>query len=372
MHPSIKRSSQQCEEHVSAIPRGDVTIFRKFIREHRGDTATYLREFLDKTCGTVNSELSYDSGMQESLLGNDLSSVDSPLEEVLAWLAGEDPNGDRMAQVFRETFDQLYDGQRTGRYRWDQLYKTEKTHFGTLIEINLQREFKFDDGVIMDYRIAGHEVDCKYSATASWMLPPESIDHLILGSVASDKKSEWSMGLVRAAMENRNIGQNRDQKGTLSALGKQRIRWIRKSAPMPPNVLLKISDDDVANIFAPKSGQERINQLFRIAMNKRISRNVVATVAQQSDYMKRVRANGGARSTLQSEGIIILSGDYKRQVAIAQDLGCTVPARGEMVSVRVAKVDIAIADSVEIEGERWVLRNDMSGRNGLAPFVRSQ
>jgi hypothetical protein len=26
------------------------------------------------------------------------------------------------------------------------LYKTEKTHFGTLVEINLQREFGFADG----------------------------------------------------------------------------------------------------------------------------------------------------------------------------------------------------------------------------------
>ena len=39
--------------------------------------------------------------------------------------------------------------------RWDQLYKTEKTHFGTLVEINLQREFGFADGVAMDFAIQG-------------------------------------------------------------------------------------------------------------------------------------------------------------------------------------------------------------------------
>ncbi|PRB76094.1 restriction endonuclease [Arthrobacter sp. MYb214] len=310
--------------------------------------------------------------MQELPLGHDLSHNDSALEEVIGWIVEQDPSGSRMAKVFRETFDQLYDGQRTGRYRWDQLYKTEKTHFGTLIEINLQREFDFSDGLLMDYQIAGHEVDCKYSATGSWMLPPESIDHLILGSVASDEKSKWSMGLVRASAENRNVGMNRDQKGTLNALGKRRIRWIRKDAPMPPNVLLHISENEVAKIFAPRSGQARINQLFRIATNRRISRNVVATVAQQSDYMKRVRANGGARSTLQSEGIIILSGDYKRQVNIALELGCAIPHEGELVSTRVVRADIAMANSVELDGGRWVADAGYHGSAAPAPTIRNQ
>ncbi|QDY66597.1 restriction endonuclease [Glutamicibacter halophytocola] len=310
--------------------------------------------------------------MQELPLGNIHSPNDSPLENVLGWISKQDPSGIRMANVFRQTFDQLYDGQRTGRYRWDQLYKTEKTHFGTLIEINLQREFDFADGLVMDYQIAGHEVDCKYSATASWMLPPESIGHLILGSVADDQQSTWSVGLVRATVENRNVGMNRDKKGTLNALGKQRIRWIHKDAPMPPNILLHISAADAAKIFAPSSGQARVNELFRTAMNQRISRNVVATVAQQRDYMKRVRANGGARTTLRSEGIIILSGDYKKQVSIAKELGCAIPQEGELVSIRVVQADIALANSVELDGARWVASVKDNARAELAPTIQNQ
>jgi hypothetical protein len=49
------------------------------------------------------------------------------LAAVAAEVRKLDPCGTRTARVLRETFDQLYDGQRTGRYRWDQLYKTEKT-----------------------------------------------------------------------------------------------------------------------------------------------------------------------------------------------------------------------------------------------------
>jgi hypothetical protein len=54
------------------------------------------------------------------------AAIDTELESVKAAILKLDPHGSRTAQVLRDTFDQLYDGQRTGRYRLDQLYKTEK------------------------------------------------------------------------------------------------------------------------------------------------------------------------------------------------------------------------------------------------------
>jgi Restriction endonuclease NaeI len=65
---------------------------------------------------------------------------DPELSAVAGELMSQDRDGTRIARVLRRTYDMLLDGQHTGRYRWDQLYKTEKTHFGTLVEINLQRE----------------------------------------------------------------------------------------------------------------------------------------------------------------------------------------------------------------------------------------
>jgi len=47
----------------------------------------------------------------------------------------------------------------------DQLYSTERTQGGNLVEMNLHREFKFQDGDKLNYRIAGADVDCKYSQT---------------------------------------------------------------------------------------------------------------------------------------------------------------------------------------------------------------
>jgi len=82
-------------------------------------------------------------------------------------------------------------------------------------------------------------------------------------------------------------------------------------------------------------GTQCTNELFRRALGMIVGRSVVATVAQQDDYMKRIRKNGGARTALKHEGIIIL-GQYNSHVIIAHALGVPVPGPGESVSVRIA------------------------------------
>jgi len=282
--------------------------------------------------------------------------VDTALESVLDSLRVADPNGSRVAQVLRDTFDQLYDGQRTGRYRWDQLFKTEKTHFGTLFEINLRRVLSdvISDGVKLDYRIADHEIDCKYSfQIGGWMLPPECINELLLVCTASDTQSEWALGVVRARPELLRPGKNRDLKTGLSLEGRQSIRWIQWGAPLPPNVLLDLDQETIEAIFGHSSGQKRINTLFRRVTDRRIGRNTVATVAQQDDYMKRVRYNGGARSSLRNEGFIILGGDFSSHQQIARELGVDIPGPGEFVSVRVISTDGKYPLAATIDGSYW-------------------
>ena len=64
---------------------------------------------------------------------------DPELAAVATELTALDGDGSRMAAAIRGALDMLLDGQHTGRYRWDQLHKTEKTHAGTLVEIALAR-----------------------------------------------------------------------------------------------------------------------------------------------------------------------------------------------------------------------------------------
>ena len=112
-----------------------------------------------------------------------------------------DPEGNRLARTLRRIYDQIYDGRNTGRYSWEQLQKTEKTHFGSMIEINLQREFRteFEDGIHLDYRVAGFEVDCKWSRmdgkkdgefdTAAWLNTKAAVSWIKAGTSATSAEA---------------------------------------------------------------------------------------------------------------------------------------------------------------------------------------
>ncbi len=283
------------------------------------------------------------------------------IEAVRAELLLLDPTGERVARVLRNTIDQLLDGQHTGRYRWETLRKTEKTHAGTLVEINLQKDLNLRDGESMDYLIAGNDVDCKFSQTfGGWEIPPEAWHdkHICLVVWARDSEAAWTAGLIRAS--NIYLGaSNRDLKRKLTKEGLRRIRWIwDRRMMLPENVLLVLPPADVSYIMASSSGQERINRLFRAAQKHRIGRGVVATVARQDDYMKRVRANGGARAALRSEGIVIL-GEFAAHRDYAQKLDLPIPANGESVSVRLARA--SSGDSrpyIELGGAEWVVAEE--------------
>ena len=287
---------------------------------------------------------------------------DPDLDIVEGELYRLDPTGDVVAQTIRDTLDQLYDGQHTGRWSFDQLHKTEKTHMGTLIEINLHREFNFADGDATDYRIAGIEVDCKYSMYGSWTLPPEVVGHLALLVTADDAVGTWRAGLMRIEERWLNLGRNRDAKATLSRVGREKIRWLWPThGRLPPNLFLSIPSDVRERIFAAQGrrqgydGQARVNELFRLVHGRIVRRAELATVARQDDFMKRARGNGGARTYLRPEGILVL-GHQENDPRVAAALGLPVPKKGELVAARV--VPAAAGDdrpAAEIGGTAWVV-----------------
>jgi hypothetical protein len=288
--------------------------------------------------------------------------ADHARDEVFEAFRAADPAGHRAAAVFRSTFDQLYDGQHTGRYSWGQLYKTEKTHFGTLLEINLRREFDdviddTDEGHPLDYQVRGYDVDCKYSQRlGGWMLPPECFGELLLVATADDAKGTWSLGVVRASDDNRNPGQNRDAKASLNIRGRSQVAWLHFGASLPPNVLLGLDEVTLATVLAPRSGQARVTELLRLVAGRRIGRNTIATLAQQDDYMARLRDNGnGARTTLRAEGYLIPGGDYEAHRDVARRLGVEVPNPGEVVSFQVVPAVPGAPWTIELEGRHWRL-----------------
>lgn len=286
-------------------------------------------------------------------------SGDPDLTRVCQLVLEADPDGTRFAQTFRSSYDRLYNGQWTGRYSWDQLYKTEKTHFGTLIEIAIRQEFDdiIDDGVQqhLDYRIAGVDVDCKFSmGKAQWMIPMECVGEIIIGLHASDEASTWSLCVERASEDRLTQGGNRDRKRTFTKAAKAQIQWLFDDAPLPVNRLLHLPKSDREAIFEPRSGQKRVCELFRRALGLSVNRESVAAVAEQKDYMKRVRGNGGARGLLQPEGIVVLSGKYRNQASIVEELIGERLMPEELMSLRLVPAGEAdVEPRVQIGGGWW-------------------
>jgi hypothetical protein len=302
-----------------------------------------------------------------------MADPDPQLDDVFATMREADPSGQILGRVFRSAFDFLYDGQRTGRYSPKQLSKTEKAHCGSVVEINMRRSLDavISDGTLLDFRIAGHEVDCKFSLSrGGWMLPPECFGELLIVCHASDEEGTWSVGMVRAVDSHLNAGRNRDGKTTLNATGRDAIRWLFLNAELPPNALLHQPPEKLNTIFTPRSGQRRVDALFREVQLTPISRSVVATVAQQDDYMKRVRYNGGSRTNLQPEGILIAGGDYEVHRSIALQLGAPDVLPGEFVSFTVVPA-AASEHGVTIEGSKWRIASAGETPTVAAPLLPS-
>jgi hypothetical protein len=124
-----------------------------------------------------------------------------------------------------------------------------------------------------------------------------------------------------------------------------------------------------------------VNELFRRAQQIRVSRTVVATVAMQDDYMKRVRDGGGARDQLRAEGIVIF-GDYAGDQVLAAALGLPRPGPGEFVSARLARRSRAVtgedggrghrdyARSIRLEGAEWLLASPADPREPAPALPR--
>lgn len=285
--------------------------------------------------------------------------TDHALDEVEDWWRDQTAAPERIGDVLRRSFDEVLDGQRTGRFLYEDLANSEKTYVGTKVEILLRDEFDLPRGPApkrLDFGVRGYGVDCKYTQATSWMIPVEAVDELCILITASDATSQFSFGLLRCYLSLLNAP-NRDQKRSISSAGRSQIRWLWRHEAMPPNLLRNLPEADVAAIFARPgkgNGQARINELLRRVHAQIIRREVILTVAQQDDSMKRPR---DARRHLQPEGIVVL-GHQQDHPRIARDLGLPIPKKGEFVARRVVAATpqrlAAHRRSVVIAGQTWV------------------
>lgn len=275
---------------------------------------------------------------------------DLALARVVEWFEGQPDMVARFGSAIRQSFDEVFDGQRTGRYRLDQLSKVEKAYIGTKIEIVVQDEFGLERGHRMDYLIVGEEVDAKWSMrSGGWMIPTEAIGELCLCLTADDDRSTFSVGLIRANADRLTESRNKDSKGRLAPGALGAMAWLAHDAALPENLLLHLQDVTRNAVLDPNlSGQRRIDELFQRVQERIIRREVVLTVAQQDDGPKRVR---DARKHLAQYGIVIL-GHQKEHPEAARAFGLPTPKKGEWVSVSVADAHEGESGAARI-GDRW-------------------
>ncbi|MFE4262284.1 NaeI family type II restriction endonuclease [Streptomyces sp. NPDC056883] len=307
---------------------------------------------------------------------------DRALQDVAKWFLNQKGFEGKFQDAIRTSLDEVFDGKRTGRYRIDDLTKTEKTYIGTKIEIVIQDTFSIQGGQPkkLDYLILGHEVDCKFTIGTTWEIPREAVGKICLLVRVSEEKESFSVGLLRTRTEFLTGASNSDGKKKVSAAGKRHIQWISNGAHFPKTLLLTLPEDKIKHIFKENSsGQDRINTFLELAQGVLIDGETLDTVSQQRDGMARLReGEGRARTVLRDQGILI-AGHWQKHKGVLQQLEVPLPRmprRGEIVSFRVVKAQPEHGERprATLDKEAWVLAtpDDLKEPGPRLPSVKKK
>lgn len=312
--------------------------------------------------------------------------VPDDLAPFVEWFHNQPEARERFRWALRDSLDELLDGQRTGRWAYQHLTKTEKTYLGTAVEVNLTKDFDIDNGSDLDWSIAGLDIDCKFSKDlGGWEIPMEMYlcpdhgersgraNHAAVLTWMNDDTGQWAAGIVRITDEHLRWKQerdangdrirayNRDNKRKLFHGAKSEVYWLwgGLQTDLPTNLLLHLDPkarERILTASLPRrasSGQQRLNQLFReVEVQDRIvGRQTVLTVGQQDDSPKRAR---DARIHLRPEGIVVL-GHQGSHTLVARALELPVPVKGEWISTHLVPVssdDVRPKFSLD-DGQFW-------------------
>ncbi|WP_113911224.1 NaeI family type II restriction endonuclease [Roseovarius dicentrarchi] len=253
--------------------------------------------------------------------------------DITARAGGAEALAGAMGRLLRGCIDDVIMTAKTGRRSYDELEKTEKTYIGTRVEIELRALLGLSKGRL-DTVILGHDVDIKHTCGGNWMIPTEAVGHPCILVATDEARAICHLALIVARRDYLTEGQNKDAKRTICAAAFANILWLLAQQPYPRNFWQTVPPDAVARIFAEKSGNRRMAALFREVQGRPIARNIVEAVAQQRDFMRRIRADGGSgtRDQLAREGVLLLSGQY--DAALIAALGLRSCTGAEFISYR--------------------------------------
>lgn len=259
-------------------------------------------------------------------------------EEIFRRAGGREALGEKFPLMLRDCIDAVIQTPKTGRRAYDELEKTEKTYIGTRVEIDLRTMLRLSKGKL-DTVISGQDVDIKHTMGDNWMIPTEAFDQPCILVAADETREKCYLGLFVARLESLTTGQNKDSKKSISAAGFPNILWLLRDLPYPPNFWRTVPHEAIERIFAGSNGNARVMALFREVQGRPITRDVIEAVAQQKDFMRRLRADGGGgtRDQLKKEGILLLNGHYDRP--LIAELGLPACGASEFISVTKNYID---------------------------------
>jgi Restriction endonuclease NaeI len=269
-------------------------------------------------------------------------SPDQPLEDVWVWLQ-KHPERKRegldleaiFSRAIRQAIDEVIDGARTGRYRYEELEAQEKAYIGTRIEIVVRTEFELEPEGRLDTVIAGHPVDFKWSAKGGWMIPTEAVGELCLLLKGDEVGGTFSVGLVRCEESLLNPVPNKDGKRTLSRAGRARIRWVVKDGHLPASFLATVDEETRGAVLAQPAGQARVREFFKRVTRRPVPRELIPTLAIQEDPMRRIRRDNGVDAL---GGMQILGGRRENRRRAADLLGYGPLSKRDYLSVPVEEL----------------------------------
>jgi len=189
--------------------------------------------------------------------------------------------------------DEVVDPVRSARWAIDELDQPEKTVIGIRVENVLRMDLALERSNHLDMKVAGVNVDVKFTIKSNWTIPPEAVGEICLVTQFNEKQKTISAGLIRTTKDVLNLGKNRDQKTTISTAGKQYIRWLVKDEPATPSIVCFMAnlDSEVRReITDPHVGaQVRQNRLFSALLDTPIPEQLVEAISQHKDWTRRLR-----------------------------------------------------------------------------------
>ena len=240
----------------------------------------------------------------------DFDVLDKIRRAILAQVSGPARLAERFADLIREAIDFVLDPVRTARTRISELDSIEKTFVGLKIEHVVRDMLDVPKG-LRDLVIDGLDVDIKNTIGETWMIPPETFRTedacLVVASEEATHRCWLGLLIARDAYLN---APNRDQKRSVASGAFQNILWLIEGAPYPKSHWANINMDRFRTLRKIRGGTNRAVAFFSENLRLPVHRIVIQSLLLQHDYMKRLRANGGARDVLQRRGIALLSGIY--------------------------------------------------------------